>query len=78
MDFIIISGDPNDRTLRRVEKDVLVPKLMRERTKTEKCVNEVKGNVNYLIYTKTPPYNNYGFFLQNFTSVVSNQDCCML
>ncbi|XP_012233349.1 COX assembly mitochondrial protein homolog [Linepithema humile] len=35
-------GDPNDRTLRKVEKDVLVPKLMREKTKAEKCVNEVK------------------------------------
>ncbi|XP_077274394.1 COX assembly mitochondrial protein homolog [Temnothorax americanus] len=35
-------GDPNDRSLRKVEKDVLVPKLMRERTKSEKCVNEVK------------------------------------
>ncbi|EGI62732.1 COXM1 protein, partial [Acromyrmex insinuator] len=35
-------GDPNDKSLRKVEKDVLVPKLIRERTKSEKCVNEVK------------------------------------
>lgn len=35
-------GDPDDRSLRKVEKDVMVPKLMRERTKTEKCVDEVK------------------------------------
>lgn len=44
---MFLSGDPNDKSLRKVEKDVLVPKLMRERTKSEKCVNEVKGN--YLI-----------------------------
>ena len=43
--FMFISGDPNDKSLRKVEKDVLVPKLMRERTKSEKCVNEVKGNL---------------------------------
>ncbi|XP_072765042.1 COX assembly mitochondrial protein homolog [Anoplolepis gracilipes] len=35
-------GDPDDKSLRKVEKDVLIPKLMRDRTKTEKCVNEVK------------------------------------
>ncbi|XP_011633850.1 COX assembly mitochondrial protein homolog [Pogonomyrmex barbatus] len=35
-------GDPNDKSLRKVEKDVLIPKLMRERTKSEKCVAEVK------------------------------------
>ncbi|XP_032683841.1 COX assembly mitochondrial protein homolog [Odontomachus brunneus] len=36
-------GDPDDRSLRKVEKDVLIPKLMRERTKAEKCVDEVHG-----------------------------------
>ncbi|GAB1866722.1 COX assembly mitochondrial protein [Camponotus japonicus] len=35
-------GDPDDKSLRKVEKNVLIPKIMRERTKTEKCVNEVK------------------------------------
>ncbi|XP_011688195.1 PREDICTED: COX assembly mitochondrial protein homolog [Wasmannia auropunctata] len=35
-------GDPDDRSLRRVEKDVMVPKLMRDRVKAEKCVDEVK------------------------------------
>jgi len=40
----IILGEPDDKFLRKVEKDVLVPKLMRERTKTEKCIDEVKGN----------------------------------
>ncbi|XP_011330364.1 COX assembly mitochondrial protein homolog isoform X2 [Ooceraea biroi] len=34
--------DPDDKSMRKVEKDILVPKLMRERTKTEKCVDEVK------------------------------------
>ncbi|XP_020291579.1 COX assembly mitochondrial protein homolog [Pseudomyrmex gracilis] len=35
-------GDPDDRTLRKVEKDVMIPKLIRERTKEEKCVDEIK------------------------------------
>ncbi|CAK1586974.1 unnamed protein product [Parnassius mnemosyne] len=34
-------GDPEDRTLRKVELEVLIPKLMREKAKTEKCVQEV-------------------------------------
>ncbi|XP_018318105.1 COX assembly mitochondrial protein homolog isoform X2 [Mycetomoellerius zeteki] len=37
-----MTGDPSDKSLRKVEKNVLVPKLMRERIKSEKCVNEVK------------------------------------
>lgn len=36
-------GDPNDVTLRRVEVEVMIPKVMRERTKAEKCVPEVKA-----------------------------------
>lgn len=35
-------GDPNDTSLRRVEKDVLIPQLMREKARTEKCQTEVK------------------------------------
>ncbi|XP_014479387.1 PREDICTED: COX assembly mitochondrial protein homolog [Dinoponera quadriceps] len=35
-------GDPNDRSLRKVEKDILIPKIIRDRTKAEKCVDEVK------------------------------------
>lgn len=36
-------GDPDDRTLRRVEREVLIPKIMREKAKTEKCPDEVKA-----------------------------------
>uniref|UniRef100_A0AAG5CV96 COX assembly mitochondrial protein n=1 Tax=Anopheles atroparvus TaxID=41427 RepID=A0AAG5CV96_ANOAO len=36
-------GDPDDRRLRKVEVEVLIPKIMRERAKTEKCVAEVKA-----------------------------------
>lgn len=36
-------GDPEDRTLRKVELDVLIPKIMREKAKAEKCVDEVKA-----------------------------------
>ncbi|XP_026756480.1 COX assembly mitochondrial protein homolog [Galleria mellonella] len=35
-------GDPEDRTLRKVEIEVMIPKLMREKAKSEKCVSEVK------------------------------------
>jgi len=36
-------GDPNDRSLRIVEKEVLIPKLIREVAKTEKCFPEVEA-----------------------------------
>uniref|UniRef100_A0A182JNW1 TOG domain-containing protein n=1 Tax=Anopheles christyi TaxID=43041 RepID=A0A182JNW1_9DIPT len=35
--------DPEDRRLRKVELEVLIPKIMRERAKTEKCIAEVKA-----------------------------------
>ncbi|XP_017890345.1 COX assembly mitochondrial protein homolog [Ceratina calcarata] len=35
-------GDPDDKSLRKVEKDVLIPQIMRDRAKTEKCVQEVE------------------------------------
>lgn len=35
-------GDPNDKHLRKVEKDVLIPQKMRDKAKEEKCVQEVK------------------------------------
>ncbi|KAG8042583.1 hypothetical protein G9C98_005217 [Cotesia typhae] len=37
-------GDPDDKSLRKVEKDILIPKKVRERAKNEKCVDEVKEN----------------------------------
>ncbi|XP_034834371.1 COX assembly mitochondrial protein homolog [Maniola hyperantus] len=35
-------GDPDDKSLRKVEIEVVIPKLMREKAKTEKCVKEVE------------------------------------
>lgn len=35
-------GDPNDRSLRKVEREVLIPKIMRDKAKAEKCVQEVE------------------------------------
>lgn len=35
-------GDPNDRTLRKVEIEVMIPKVMRDRAKVVKCIDEVK------------------------------------
>lgn len=39
----IILGDPDDRTLRKVEKEVLVAKKMRDKAKEEKCQTQVKA-----------------------------------
>lgn len=35
-------GDPNDKSLRKLERDVVIPKKMRELIKTDKCAKEVK------------------------------------
>lgn len=31
-------GDPDDQTLRKVEREVLIPKIVREKAKTQKCL----------------------------------------
>lgn len=41
--IVCITGDPDDKTLRKVEIDVMIPKKMRDRTRDEKCTEEVKG-----------------------------------
>lgn len=41
-DFKFI-GDPEDKSLRRVEIDVMIPKKMRDKARDEKCVEEVKN-----------------------------------
>jgi hypothetical protein len=41
-------------SLRKVEEQVLIPKIMRERAKTEKCVAEVKGIITKLQNQKSP------------------------
>ncbi|XP_076456402.1 COX assembly mitochondrial protein homolog [Babylonia areolata] len=35
-------GDPEDKTLRNVEKEVMIPMKMKEKAKQEKCTLEVK------------------------------------
>ncbi|XP_067622715.1 COX assembly mitochondrial protein homolog [Eurosta solidaginis] len=35
-------GDPNDKSLRKVEMEVLIPKIMRDRARDLHCSNEVK------------------------------------
>ncbi|XP_076233212.1 COX assembly mitochondrial protein homolog [Calliopsis andreniformis] len=35
-------GDPNDKSLRKVEKEVLIPQKMRDKARTEKCSEVVK------------------------------------
>lgn len=36
-------GDPDDRSLRKVETEIMIPKIMREKAKTEKCTRQVEG-----------------------------------
>lgn len=40
-----IIGDPDDKTLRKVEKDILILNLIREKTHKEKCHVEAEGTV---------------------------------
>lgn len=35
-------GDPDDYRLRKVEREILIPKLLQQKTKELKCVEEVK------------------------------------
>ncbi|XP_014615104.1 PREDICTED: COX assembly mitochondrial protein homolog [Polistes canadensis] len=35
-------GDPNDKSLRKVELNVLIPQVIRDRAKAEKCFLEVE------------------------------------
>lgn len=41
--FSIFLGDPDNNTLRVVEREILIPKIMRDRAKKEKCVEEVRA-----------------------------------
>lgn len=41
--LLVSTGDPDDKTLRRVEKEILIAQKMKEKAKTEKCSPEVKG-----------------------------------
>ncbi|XP_015126920.1 COX assembly mitochondrial protein homolog [Diachasma alloeum] len=36
-------GDPDDRSLRKLEKQVLIPQKVRDKARTEKCTEEVKA-----------------------------------
>ncbi|XP_011302257.1 COX assembly mitochondrial protein homolog [Fopius arisanus] len=36
-------GDPDDKSLRKLEKQVLIPQKIRQKTRTEKCVDEVRA-----------------------------------
>lgn len=41
--MLYLSGEPDDLTLRVVESEVLIPKIMRDLAKKEKCIAEVKA-----------------------------------
>ncbi|PNF25150.1 COX assembly mitochondrial protein-like protein [Cryptotermes secundus] len=39
----MLTGDPEDRSLRNIEIDVLIPKKMRDKARDEICTEEVKA-----------------------------------
>ena len=41
--FIVILGDPDDKSLRKVELEICIPRLMKNIAHNEKCPAEVKG-----------------------------------
>jgi len=41
---IYFLGDPDDIKLRKIEQNVVIPKIVRERAKYEKCSEENKSN----------------------------------
>ncbi|XP_034182547.1 COX assembly mitochondrial protein homolog [Osmia lignaria lignaria] len=57
-------GDPDDKRLRKIEKDVLIPQKMRDRAKEEKCVKEVQEfakcckDSNFLMVFRCKELNN--------------------
>jgi COX assembly protein 1 len=55
--YFPFSGDPDDKSLRKVEKEVLIPQVMRDRAKKEKCQDLVgefesccKGSSIFMIF----------------------------
>ncbi|XP_012350417.1 COX assembly mitochondrial protein homolog isoform X2 [Apis florea] len=56
-------GDPEDKFLRKVEKDILIPQKMRDKAKQEKCIQEVQEfnvcckNASYLMPFKCKKEN---------------------
>lgn len=48
--FNMFSGDPLDRSLRKVEIDILIPKKMRDKARDEKCSEEVNGKSHKYAY----------------------------
>lgn len=55
----MILGDPDDTFLRKVEKDILIPKILRERSRKEKCFEEYTGMTNVILYF---PQNKFNLF----------------
>jgi len=50
---IIFPGDPDSYKLRKIEQNVVIPKIVRERAKYEKCSEENKGYITrsrFVIY----------------------------
>jgi len=57
-------GDPNDKSLRKVENEIMIPKMMRQMAKSEKCTQFVKDfeecckNASFFMVIKCRTQNN--------------------
>lgn len=46
----MILGDPDDRTLRQVEREIMIPQKMKEIAKKENCNKHVVGWLKLLFF----------------------------
>jgi hypothetical protein len=44
-------GDPNDKSLRKVELEVCIPGIIRERAHREKCQHFINGETNQSVFS---------------------------
>lgn len=66
----ILLGDPDDKTLRKMEENLLIPQIRRKIVKEEKCPKEIEGCIFYLLKS----FNNFQC-LTNSIIVTEYQNC---
>lgn len=65
-------GDPNDKTLRKVEIEVCIPGIVRERAHREKCHQLINGKTNQI--RKKEVFISDEILIQNLANVVNNME----
>lgn len=59
----IFLGDPDDYSLRKIEQNVVITKIVREKAKYEKCAEQNKSILNLVYIINLQYYCNLNFFL---------------